>query len=499
MTATDPPAASDPTAQKKPEPSSPPANAPDDETGLVSKSGEIANAVLEQLKETPNGVHTIVVMVNAGRIDNAFGSVTGDVSTNGSAAGPKDEKQPDANLPIDQWFQGARDVLDATMMAAAAFLPGAPLGAILAASHRLAALMSHNNPAEPSNLFSTARTARLSRLGAEIRSTPDATCAKVSVERLSFRDVNRPLDARRYLWHQATDIRPTLTRWLTELSESDHEEVAYTVGYAVGDCASVDLSGVFNELMKPWAFSEREVSRIAAGQALGAALSHPGGKELARARIEQWSSPDSPRACQRAVASLCCSSWAIREPDEAMGALKRLEMREKVYAGRWVQQAINTLWEVASLFSDDYPDLPGAIARNLCNWSTTERSSAFYTTPQLHLAFAALKEISELREHRDRTPLFLRIVKTDEPTGHAVAGLLATGLARKFSRKPIRALLDELVRGYHADAKSELEKFLSFIAASGTEDDRARLESYIESWRADLKIHLCLDVKGLHA
>lgn len=499
MTASEPPPQDAPTTKNKPTPSSPAANALDDDTILVSKTGEIASAVLNQLKEAPNSVHTITLMINTGRIENAFGSVTGDVSAGGSAAGPKDVKHPDSNLPVDQWFQGTRDVLDATMMAAAAFLPSAPMGAIIAASHRLASLMSHNNPVEPSSLFSTARTARLSRLGAEIRSTPDATCANVSVERLSFRDANRPLEARHYLWHQATDIRPTLTRWLTELSESDNEEVAYTVGFAVGDCASVDLSGVFNELMQPWAFSEQEVSRIAAGQALSAVLSHPGGKDLAHAKIQQWSSPDSPRAYQRAVASLCCSSWAVREPDEAMNALKRMEKTEKVYAGKWAQQAINTLWVVASFFAEDYPDLAGAITRNLCSWSTPERSSVFYTTPQLHLAFAALKEISELREHRDRTPLFLKMVRTDEPTARATAGLVATGLARKFSRTPIRALLDELVRGYHTEAKSELEQFLSFIAASGTEGDRARLESYIEGWRADPKVHLSLGAKGRHA
>lgn len=498
MTAVAPPQADDPTEQKKPPQSAPQANTPDDDTALVSKTGEITEAILSSLQKTHSNLHTLILINNAGHIENAFGSVTGDVSTRSHTVEPKDAKHPDANLPVDQWFQGTHDLLDAAMMAAAAFLPGVPFGAILAASHRLASFMGRT-PEASSNLFSTGRAARLSRLGAQIRPTPDTGYANISVERLSFRDTNRLPEARHYLWQQATDLRPMLTRWLTELSSSDDEEVAYTVGYAVGDCASVDLSGIFNELMQPWAFSEQEASRIAAGQALGAALSHPGGKELAHARIEQWSDPDSPRACQRAVASLCRSSWAIREPGRAMQALKRLEMTEKVYAGKWVQQAINTMWATASLFSDQHPDLAGVIVGNLCEWSTQERSSVFYTTPQLHLAFAALSELSVLREHRDRTPLLLKMVEADATTCRAAAGLLATGLTRKFSRQPIRSLLGELIRGYPVEAKREFEQLLSFIAASGTDDDRARLESYLESWCAELNVQLHLRPNGQHA
>jgi hypothetical protein len=476
--------------KKQPE-GNPPA---EDEKDLISKAGEIAEDVLARFQETENSARTITLIINAGRIENAFGSVEGNVSAGGPEPGSQVAAHPDASLSVADWFQASRDVLDAALMAAAAFLPSAPFSEILSASHRLAALLSCK-PIEPANPFTTGRAARLSRLGAVVVATPDAGQSTVPVERLLFSDRNRVAEARNYLWREATDIRTTLTRWLTELSQHDNGEVAYSAGYAVGQCASVDIAGIFNELLRPWVLSEHESSRVAAGQALSAAIGFTGCRELARSKVEQWSQPDSSRECKRAVASLCRSAWAIAEPDEAFKALKRIEKTQKAYAGKWVQQAINTMWIGASLYSKEYPTVPAAIVSNLTEWSTTDRSSVFYTTPQLHLAFAGLSEIALLKHHeRGKCPLLLRLVEENSTVCGKAAALLGTGLTRKASRKHVRAFLDKLVCEYHSSQRDALSQFLSLIARGGTEDDRDRLKSYVEGWRAgELKADIRID------
>lgn len=368
---------------------------------------------------------------------------------------------------ISAWFTalvGNADY-DGASIAAVAFLPMSPVRKQRQAAKALAAKLELG-PAPLATTFADS----LNRIEARVETiTSPFTGQEIEGARL---EPPERAEVRQHLWTEVLRFEEVLSPWICQQGASGDLDVSMPIGLALGDLTlkiadaprRAELRRIFDEVIDVWAANGG--ARHALGQALRIAASNQRVAGSLAERLRRWTRPRSTPPELRMALNVCRSSWAVKSPELALDALRKIEPRarsEKLFFG--LQSAISTLWLGASLLRNEQQGLATVVARTLTEWSPPDETSAFFKTPQQRIAYAIDQELERLT---NELPLVLASALGDGELARIVGHLFSKGRHHEGTRRDIEATLSKLMaRAKALDQDHAYKAFVDIMQEMG--------------------------------
>lgn len=240
----------------------------------------------------------------------------------------------DRKPSFDTWFDGLDDTRSRCFAVALAVLDGMPYDVVAKAARALqrrldkpppvAATAKQEPPPAPETPFTWSNDRWQARLQAsvklvEVRGSYGSSFA----ETVEYKNSDLPKFVLRRAWSDY-EVQPSLIEWLDELARDDIEMVRVYAGLTIGFLAASSFDYLSINVLRPWAFSERNYQHEAVANALRLVAARPELLAPALAIISNWYKDTDHPMAQATAARAYGLAYGPIDQNAAFSALFRL-------------------------------------------------------------------------------------------------------------------------------------------------------------------------------
>jgi hypothetical protein len=301
---------------------------------------------------------------------------------------------------------------------------------------------------------------------------------KSRIKIVLFTDQEAPLAVLSHIWHEYDTYAKATLKWLRELGEHQNFEVRLRAAAVAGQLAIYEFRPVREEILSPWAKSDKQSVQRLAALAL-TVVAYDENEEIAQQALNllhHWSGlKNSPRLHWTSIAAYG-GYIGLLFPQQALDNLKLIAQSGDGRLFSDIAQAVASLFEAGQQF----PTLHSLVLNALKSWVEQGQKTAIH---QLSLLiFWGLMRESWLVKDNIRQPTLLWLAKQSQDIEDSVICLVRNALNLEFSRDLV---LPEILSWLKFVDKQQslyktLARILFTLASPGRE--RERICSYLSRW-----------------
>ena len=303
---------------------------------------------------------------------------------------------------------------------------------------------------------------------------------KSKVKIVLFEDQDAPLCILSHIWHEYDAYAKAALQWLQELGEHPNFEVRLRVAAIVGQLAIYEFRPVREDVLLPWAKSDKRPVQKLAALAL-TVVAYDDNEDIAQQALNilhHWSGlNNSPQLRWTAIAAYG-GYIGLLFPQQALENLKIIAQSGDARFFSDIAQAVSNLFDAG----EQVKELHLTVLTALKEWSEQGKKAPIHQLSLL--VFWGVMHESKIVQNQIRQPTLLWLANQSQSAEEKVSFLLRKALDLELTRESV--LVEMLVWLQFVDRQQDYYKTVARIIftifSQGEYRERLRIFEYLKRW-----------------